>query len=233
MRYVAVVSGGMDSVAMAHLIKHQGHDLHLVSFDYGQRHAKELIYAKTCAARLDAQHDIVSLSSITTLLRGSALTDDTVPVPEGHYADESMKATVVPNRNMMMMSIAAAIAVGTGANGLAIGVHAGDHPIYPDCRPEFVHAAAEAINLAIEGFAELDIYTPFISQTKADIAKLGDELGVPWAETWSCYKGYKLHCGVCGTCCERIGAFMDAGVEDPTEYMDKTASIEALRVAGG
>lgn len=216
MKYVAVVSGGMDSVTLAHHLNAQGHHLHLLSFDYGQRHIRELQCAAACAQRLNADHDIINLTSITAQLKGSALTDPSVEVPEGHYAAETMKATIVPNRNMMMLSIAAAVAIGMSADGVAMGVHAGDHPIYPDCRPEFFTAASVAVALGTG--QQLDVCTPFIKLTKADIAKLGDDLGVPWHETWSCYVGEAQHCGRCGTCVERAEAFELAGVPDPTPY---------------
>lgn len=218
-RAVAVVSGGMDSVTLAHLLA-VDYQLTLVSIDYGQRHVKELVYAARAADRLGAQHHVVDLRSVTKLLTGSALTDPTVAVPHGHYAAPTMAATVVPNRNATMLSVATAIAIAQGATAVATGVHAGDHAVYPDCRPEFIEAFQAMALVANEGFLAdgFEVLAPFVHQSKADIAALGDRLGVPWDQTWSCYEGAELHCGRCGTCVERIEAFQLANVTDPTEY---------------
>lgn len=231
---VAIISGGMDSTVLAYDLAHQDHRLHLLSFDYGQRHSIELEYAQRTAGRLGARWDRIDLTSVTALLTGSALTDRDVDVPEGHYAADTMAATVVPNRNMMMLSVAAAVAVAEGAYQVATAVHAGDHPIYPDCRPEFIAATTRAVRVGNEGHGHPDlmVYAPYVEITKADIATIGDLLGVPWDETWSCYQGGDQHCGRCGTCCERIGAFITAGVHDSTAYADKDSSVRLLQQHG-
>jgi len=218
-RAVAIVSGGMDSVTLAHLLA-TDYQLTLVSVDYGQRHAKELLFAAEAADRLGADHHVVDLTSVTKLLTGSALTDPEVPVPHGHYAEPTMRSTVVPNRNATMLDVATAVAVAQGASAVATGVHAGDHAVYPDCRPEFIDAYQAMVLVANEGFLAdgFEVLAPFVHQSKADIAALGDQLGVPWDRTWSCYEGGELHCGRCGTCVERIEAFELAGVNDPTRY---------------
>lgn len=218
-RAVAIVSGGMDSVTLAHLLA-TDYQLTLVSVDYGQRHAKELLFAAEAADRLGADHHVVDLTSVTKLLTGSALTDPEVPVPHGHYAEPTMRSTVVPNRNATMLDVATAVAVAQGASAVATGVHAGDHAVYPDCRPEFIDAYQAMVLVANEGFLAdgFEVLAPFVHQSKADIAALGDQLGVPWDRTWSCYEGGELHCGRCGTCVERIEAFELAGVDDPTRY---------------
>lgn len=217
---VAIVSGGMDSVTLAYLLASEGFSLHVLSVNYGQRHLKELEYARLCAERLDANFDVADISRVGRLLKGSALTDD-VPVPHGHYAAPNMAITVVPNRNAIMLSIAYGVAVAEGAEVVATGVHAGDHFVYPDCRPEFVEAFDGMQKKAVEGFGQesLRLYAPFLEWSKADIVAAGARLGVPYADTWSCYEGGEAHCGQCGTCVERREAFQIAGVQDPTVYM--------------
>lgn len=220
MKAVAIISGGLDSTVLAYLLKSQGYVLETLSFDYGQRHHKEIEYAEAAAADLHAGWRLINLQAagVTELLAGSALTDSSVSVPEGHYAAESMRATVVPNRNAIMLAIGCAAAASWRAESVALAVHAGDHPIYPDCRPDFVHAFEVMEGVAMEGMAHLRILAPFLDKTKADIVRTGVELGVPFERTWSCYKGYSTHCGGCGTCHERREAFTLAGVHDPTVY---------------
>lgn len=218
---IAVVSGGMDSVTLAYKLHKEGHSLHLVSFNYGQRHKKELRFARQCAEDLNAKFSYVNLP-ITEHLKGSALTDN-IDVPEGHYASPNMALTVVPNRNAIMLSIAYGIAVSEQADFVAAGMHAGDHPIYPDCRPAFMDAFSNMEKLATKGYSKphLELITPFINMTKTDIAHLGVKIGVPYEKTWSCYKGEIIHCGRCGTCVERKEAFKLAGAIDPTIYVDQ------------
>jgi 7-cyano-7-deazaguanine synthase len=227
---IAIVSGGMDSVVLAHDLAAQGHTLHLLSFDYGQRHRKELGYAAECAARLGVRHDVVHLAGLARLLTGSSLTDRGVPVPEGHYAAPTMAATVVPNRNALMLAAAYAVAVAERAEHVATAVHAGDHAVYPDCRPEFIRAFDRMERAAVAGFGhpELSLLAPYIHASKADIAALGARLGVPFDRTWSCYQGGAIHCGKCGTCVERREAFDLAGLADPTAY---EAGADACPVA--
>ena len=130
-----------------------------------------------------------------------------------------MKATVVPNRNMIMLAVAGGWAIANKADRLAYGAHTGDHAIYPDCRPEFVRTMREALRLA--DWHQLELITPFVGLSKAEIVKRGAELGVDFASTWSCYEGGEIHCGACGTCFERREAFEQAGVADPTEYASR------------
>ena len=224
-RAVAIVSGGLDSVTLAHALHGQGYALHLLTVNYGQRHKREIVSARACAKRLHAKHTVLNMAHIgRALLHGSALTSPAaVDVPHGHYAAESMRATVVPNRNAILLALAYGLAVAEDAAVVAIGVHAGDHFIYPDCRPAFTEAFDTMERFACEGFAHpaLRLVTPFIHGDKAEIVRIGHRLGVPFAETWSCYEGGALHCGQCGTCVERREAFMFAGVDDPTEYANE------------
>ncbi len=222
MKATLVVSGGMDSATLAYHYFKLGYQLHLVGFDYGQRHVKELLAMQNLAGVLQATHEIVNLQELKSSIASSSLTSDAINVPDGHYAEETMRITVVPNRNAIMLAISTGIAVANGSEVVATGVHAGDHFIYPDCRPQFIDAINTAFRLGTEGHSKdnFQVEAPFVNITKADIAALGHEYGVPYQLTWSCYKGGDLHCGRCGTCVERIEAFIDAGVADPTIYQD-------------
>lgn len=213
-----VFSGGMDSTTLAAEYDRLGYDLLLISFDYGQRHVRELEAARRIASHYEAEHHIVDLTSVGRLLPGSALTDRSVDVPEGHYAEKSMRSTVVPNRNAIMANVAAGIASARGAAVVALGIHAGDHAVYPDCRPAFLEALQASVRTALDGFPTPTVEAPFLYFTKTHIARLGVSLNAPLALSWSCYKGGTAHCGRCGTCVERHEAFVDAGLVDPTTY---------------
>lgn len=217
---VLILSGGLDSTVLAYRLHAGGSRLTMLSFDYGQRHHRELDHARRTAANLPGAHRIIDLRAVSALLAGSALTDGAVAVPDGHYTDVSMRATVVPNRNAIMLDVAVAAAVAGKADAVVFGAHAGDHPIYPDCRPAFLDAYRRMAVLANEGFAVpgFTVSAPFIGLSKADIVSIGAALGVPFTDTWSCYKGGPTHCGVCGTCVERREAFVLAEVADPTAY---------------
>lgn len=219
MKAMIVCSGGLDSVTLAYKVAAEGSLTSLVSFQYGQRHDKELGYAARCAEHFGVPHHIIDISNVGAQLTGSALTDN-VDVPDGHYAEDSMKLTIVPNRNAIMLTIAYGMAASQGADTVAIAVHGGDHFIYPDCRPEFIEQFAKMQKMALDGFADIELYAPFLQGSKADIAAAGAALNVPFSDTWSCYKGGEKHCGKCGTCVERAEAFHEAGVVDPTEYED-------------
>jgi len=213
---VLIYSGGIDSTVLLYDLLNSGHDVQALSVNYGQRHIKELDCAKSLCKQLNVEHHVADLTALNPLLSGSSLTSPHVQVPEGHYEDESMKATVVPNRNMILLSIATGWAMSTGASSVSYAAHSGDRAIYPDCREEFADAMNSVMEIA--GWDKVSLNRPFSSLTKADIVKLGDELGVPFEQTWSCYKGGQVHCGVCGTCVERREAFQLAGVTDPTIY---------------
>ena len=227
MKVIVVCSGGLDSVSLAHKMAAEQELLGLVSFDYGQRHKKELLFAAACANRLGVKHYIIDMTDIGRNLTGSALTDD-VAVPDGHYAEETMRITVVPNRNAIMLAIAFGVAVSNKADAVATAVHGGDHFIYPDCRPGFIEAFQMMQNLATEGYASVKLLAPYVHQPKSFIVTDGVKHHTPFVETWSCYKGGESHCGRCGTCVERREAFYLAGVDDPTDYEDKDFWREAI-----
>jgi 7-cyano-7-deazaguanine synthase len=215
MKTVLAYSGGLDSTVLLYERRAAGHEVRCLGIDYGQRHRRELEAAASLCRELDIEYRLADLRPIRPLLAGSALTD-AIAVPDGHYTDETMKLTVVPNRNMVMLSLAIAWAVSLRFDTVAYAAHAGDHTIYPDCRPAFAEAMRRAATLC--DWRPIDLATPFIDKTKADLVRIGSGLGVPFARTWSCYRGGELHCGTCGTCVERREAFQHAGVEDPTVY---------------
>lgn len=220
---VLCFSGGMDSTVLAAHYHHAGHSLILLSCDYGQRHHRELEAARQVADHFNAEHHIIDLTTVGSLLPGSALTDPGVTVPEGHYAAESMRITVVPNRNAIMANIAVGVASARHADVVALGIHAGDHAVYPDCRPEFLSALQTCVSTALAGHHTPRVEAPFITWSKTRIARRGAELDAPLHLTWSCYKGGEAHCGRCGTCVERREAFRDAGLPDPTTYQARAA----------
>ncbi|MFJ2172406.1 7-cyano-7-deazaguanine synthase QueC [Streptomyces sp. NPDC101062] len=224
---VVVLSGGMDSTTlMAHYAALR-HRLVAVTVDYGQRHRREIDSARRVAAHYDAAHHVLDLSGLGALLSGSALTDEGVDVPAGHYAEQSMRATVVPNRNAVLANAAVAVAVAHRAGTVALGMHAGDHFVYPDCRPAFITALRELVAVANEGFPAPLVEAPFMTWTKGQIAAHASRLGAPLESSWSCYRGGEQHCGTCGTCYERREAFQEAGIPDPTRYVDGTTLFAA------
>lgn len=216
MQIVLLHSGGIDSSVALYWLRNQGHQVFSLGLHYGQRHNKELQYAKRLCERLDLNRKEVDISGVKTLLSKSSQTGSH-EVPEGHYSSESMKLTIVPNRNMFMLSLAIAWAVNDSLDGVCYAAHAGDHTIYPDCRPAFASAMKEAAKHC--DWHSVELLSPFIEKTKHEIVEIGQNLNVPFELTWSCYKGLEYHCGKCGTCVERIEAFEKAGVQDPTEYM--------------
>ncbi|MEU2516937.1 7-cyano-7-deazaguanine synthase QueC [Streptomyces syringium] len=217
---VLIFSGGLDSAVTAYKLRDEGVTVSLLSFNYGQRHVKELAHAAKLADQLGVSHDIVDLTSLGRILSGSALTDPAIAVPHGHYLAETMRSTVVPNRNAIMLEIAAGAAVAAGADAVAFGAHSGDHTIYPDCRPEFFTLIEASMKAGNDGQIDshFRLVAPFLELTKADIVREGARLGVPFELSWSCYEGGEVHCGACGTCVERRESFDEAGVADPTLY---------------
>ncbi|MGM9698626.1 MAG: 7-cyano-7-deazaguanine synthase QueC [Prevotella sp.] len=210
-----IVSGGMDSITL--LYDRKETIALAVSFDYGSNHnAREIPFAQLHCQRLGIRHVVIPLAFMQQYFKSSLL-EGADAIPDGHYADENMKSTVVPFRNGIMLSVAVGIAESNGLKRVLIANHGGDHAIYPDCRPEFIaaiDAAAKAgtyVNVAIEA--------PYTNITKTDIALRGKSLGIDYSETWSCYKGGTVHCGTCGTCVERKEALREAGIVDNTNYL--------------
>jgi 7-cyano-7-deazaguanine synthase len=212
---VLILSGGMDSTTLLYWLLKKGHAVHALSFNYGQKHVKELEKAATTCKKLNIPHRIIPFTDdLKALVCNSALTDAGQSIPEGHYEAPNMKQTVVPNRNMIMLALAAGYAISNGIKILAYAAHSGDHAIYPDCRPEFADAMKTALELChFDGGIEL--WVPFMNINKNDICAIGKELSVPYEDTWTCYVGAEEPCGKCGACQEREEAFAFAGIPDP------------------
>lgn len=209
-----VLSGGLDSTTM--LYEYQERIAMAVSFHYGSKHNdKELYFARLHCERLHIPHRMISLDFIGKYFQSSLLIGGE-EIPEGNYDDENMKSTVVPFRNGIMLAIAAGLAESNELQYVMLANHGGDHAIYPDCRPEFIDAMSQAISNGT--YKNIQILAPYTHITKADICRHGKELGLDYAETWSCYKGGEKHCGKCGTCTERHDALTEAGIIDPTIY---------------
>ena len=211
---VIIVSGGMDSTTL--LYDRRDEIALAISFDYGSNHnAREIAYAEMHCKRLGIEHITIPLDFMHKYFRSSLL-EGADAIPEGHYADENMKSTVVPFRNGIMLAVAAGVAESRNLTKLLIANHGGDHTIYPDCRPEFISAMDSATNAGT--YVGVRVVAPYTNITKGDIARIGKKLGIDYAETWSCYKGGEKHCGKCGTCVERKEGLAYAGIEDTTEY---------------
>lgn len=212
-----VLSGGMDSVTLLYDFKES--IALAVSFNYGSNHnEKEIHFAQWHCKQLNIPHIVLNMVEVfkhfeSSLLQGSDA------IPDGHYAEENMKSTVVPFRNGIMLSIAAGLAETKELTELYIANHFGDHAIYPDCRNSFVNAMSQAIS---EGTYEgIKVNAPYTNISKSDIARIGKKLNIDYSQTWSCYKGLEQQCGTCGTCVERIEAMHDAEIIDTTNYLNK------------
>ncbi len=209
-----ILSGGMDSTTLLHECKDR--IALALTFDYGANHGpKEIACARHNCALLGIDHIVIKVDFMSRYFESSLLSGADA-IPEGHYAAENMKSTVVPFRNGIMLSIACGLAESRGLQYVMLANHAGDHTIYPDCRPEFVEAMGAAMKAGT--YNNVTLLAPYTNITKTDIARRGHEAGVDYRLTWSCYKGLDRHCGKCGTCVERKEAFRDAGIPDPTEY---------------
>jgi len=211
---VIIFSGGLDSATM--LYDERERIGLAVTFDYGSNHAvREIACARYHCARLGIEHVVVDLAFmkkhfVSSLIAGADA------IPEGDYADDNMRSTVVPFRNGVMLAVACGIAESRGFKRVLIANHGGDHTIYPDCRPEFIGAMDSAMRAGTYDGVRLD--APYTNLKKSDIVRKGAALGIDYGATYSCYRGGELHCGRCGTCRERQAAFREAGVNDPTKY---------------
>lgn len=231
-RTLVILSGGLDSTVLAYVLaSSQSHSLvGAVSVNYGQKHSRELVCAAQTCLDLSIPHHLIDLSPLGRHLGNSALTcgwDAQIPIPEGHYAAETMKTTVVPNRNMILIALAIGVAINNKCTAVAYGAHAGDHAIYPDCREVFAEAMGKAAEVCY--FHPVSLLRPFINETKADIVHRGVGLGVPFQNTQTCYNGGPIACGRCGTCVERLEAFEEAMAVDPLEYTDRNYWREAIK----
>jgi 7-cyano-7-deazaguanine synthase len=214
-KVVVIYSGGMDSFTVLNRALHDGKEVYALTFDYGQRHVKEIEYASKVCKSLKVKHKVIDISAINQLLAGSSLTDN-IDIPQGHYEADSMKSTVVPNRNMILLSLAVGYAVSVGASQVYYGAHSGDHAIYPDCRPEFVMKMNDVCKIA--NYESVEIFSPYLTVTKSDILTDGLKMGLSYEQTWTCYNGREKACGKCGACQERLEAFSDNNVTDPLDY---------------
>ena len=205
---VIVLSGGMDSTTM--LYEYASSIALAVNFSYGANHnAREAACARENCRRLGIELVEIDLAFMGKYFESSLLSGADA-IPEGHYEDENMRSTVVPFRNGIMLAVAAGLAESRGLKAVMIANHGGDHAIYPDCRPEFIHAMGGAI--AAGTYERIELRAPYTNLTKAQIAIRGRELGVDYSLTYSCYKGGETHCGRCGTCVERREALLAAGL---------------------
>jgi 7-cyano-7-deazaguanine synthase len=204
---VVVFSGGLDSTTLLYHLIALGHEVKAISFDYGQRHRKELEAARDIASLLSIEHRIVNVSGLAEILGTNALTNNSIPVPHGAYSSETMRVTVVPNRNMIMSAIATGWAISLNFDSVAFGAHSGEYTPYPDCQPAF----AAALNLATQACdrTRIEVLAPFISWSKLDVVRRGRILNVDFDLTWSCYEGGSEHCGKCSTCIDRILALTE------------------------
>ncbi|GAA6173659.1 7-cyano-7-deazaguanine synthase QueC [Colwellia sp. KU-HH00111] len=214
-KVVVIYSGGMDSFTVLNRALKDGKEVFALSFDYGQRHVKELTCARNVCASLKVKHKVIDISAINQLLAGSSLTDN-IDIPEGHYEADNMKSTIVPNRNMILLSLAVGYAVSVGAAQVYYGAHSGDHAIYPDCRPEFVQKMNDVCQIA--NYESVDIFSPYLTVNKTAILTDGLSMGLDYSNTWTCYNGREKACGKCGACQERLEAFAENKITDPIAY---------------
>jgi len=215
-KVVVIYSGGMDSYTVLHKAIEEGLTPVALTFDYGQRHVKEIQIASEVCESLAINHKIIDITAINQLIGGSSLTDSSIEVATGDYDNNNMVNTVVPNRNMILLSLAVGYAVSIGAEKVYYGAHSGDHEIYPDCRPIFVEKMNEVA--AVANYEKTEIHSPYLKSDKVGILKDGLRMGLDYSKTWTCYNGREKACGECGSCKERLEAFAKNGLSDPISY---------------
>ena len=215
---MVIYSGGMDSYTVLHKAIEEGLTPFALTFDYGQRHVKEVQVASDLCKELGINHKVIDITAINQLIGGSSLTDNSIDVALGDYENTNMVNTVVPNRNMILLSLAIGYAVSIGAEKVYYGAHSGDHDIYPDCRPIFVEKMNEVA--AVANYEATEIYSPYLKSDKIGILKDGIRMGLDYSKTWTCYNGREKACGQCGSCIERLEAFEKNGLTDPIAYED-------------
>lgn len=214
---VVLLSGGLDSAVLLAKLVAENRRVLALGVDYGQRHSREIAAARAIAAHYGTEYRLADLRAVSGFFGKNSLTDARVPVCEGAYDEEGMKTTVVPARNLLLIALATSWAIAEKCDTVAYAAHGGDHAIYPDCREEFAEKLDAVVRVA--DWHSVRLERPFVGMSKGEIVALGARLGVPFALTWSCYNGGEKHCGKCGTCIERAGAFREAGVPDPTLYL--------------
>ena len=215
-RAVVIYSGGMDSFTVLHKALAEGFDVYALSFNYGQRHSRELEAARRVCRQLGISHKVIDIRAIHSLIDNSSLTNSDHTLPTGDYDEGTMTSTVVPNRNMILLSLAIGYAVNIDAGHCFYGAHGGDHAIYPDCRPEFVEKMQAVARIA--NYAPVEVHAPYLTSSKADILADGIAMGLTYEDTWTCYLGEAAACGKCGSCRERLAAFDAHGLTDPLPY---------------
>ena len=218
-KIILILSGGMDSFTLLHHAINQNYQVECLTFDYGQRHIKEIECAISACNDNNLSNLQIKIANVESIFAESALTSNHIEMPHGSYQEESMQATIVPNRNMLFISHAIAYAISKNIKRVWYGAHAGDHFIYPDCRPEFL-SAMNSVAQKCHTFP-INIEAPFLNFSKAEILKLGLELGLDYSRTWTCYEGKDLACGKCGSCNERLEAFTLNNFIDPLQYSEK------------
>ena len=212
---VVIYSGGMDSFTVLNKAVFEGLEVYALTFDYGQKHVKEVDFARNVCSAMGITHKIIDITAINELISGSSLTSN-IEVPEGHYADENMKSTVVPNRNMILLSLAVGYATSIKTSKVYFGAHGGDHHVYPDCRPDFVKKMNDVCAVANYDFVE--VVTPYLTSNKTEILRDGLKMNLDYSLTWTCYNGREKACGRCGSCVERLEAFEENQAKDPLAY---------------
>ena len=208
---LVVYSGGLDSYTLLNKAMKNFDRIEAITFNYGQKHNKEIEYAKSNCVELNIKHEVVNLD-LEKILAGSALVGD-IDIPEGNYDKEKMKQTIVPNRNMIMISVAASLVIKNDIEYLWYAAHSGDHEIYPDCRPEFIDKMAAVLEIC--DYHKIKFEAPFQNLSKNEIVATGLSMGLDYSKTWTCYEGKEKPCGKCSACLERALSFEANNTEDP------------------